>query len=53
LIETAVRDCLLAGVAFSLTTEQLTAALKVFKCDGDVGDLSEKIRSQLLKKLPG
>jgi hypothetical protein len=52
-LETAVRDCLLAGIAFSLTTEQLTTALRVFKCDGDVGDLSEKIRSQLLKKLPG
>ena len=52
-LEAAVEDCLLAGVAFSLTSEQLAAALKVFKCNGDVGDLSEKIRGQLLKKLPG
>jgi hypothetical protein len=51
-LETAVRDCLVAGVAFTLTPEQLSAALTVFKCDGDVGDLSDKIRTQLLKKVP-
>jgi hypothetical protein len=51
-LETAVRDCLFSGVAFTLTAEQLASALTLFKCDGDVGSLSDKVRGQLLKKLP-
>jgi hypothetical protein len=49
-LETAVRECLTGGVAFSLTAEQLAAALEVFKSD-DVGELSELVRGQFLKKL--
>jgi hypothetical protein len=50
-LETEVRECLTGGIAFTLTSEQLATALSVFKCDGDVGELSEVIRSQLLKKI--
>jgi len=50
-LETAIRDCLVGGVAFNLTAEQLTAALKIFNCDGDVGQLSTIVKSQLLKKI--
>jgi hypothetical protein len=50
-LETVIRECLTGGVAFTLTSEQLATALTIFKCDGDVGELSEVIRSQLLTKL--
>jgi hypothetical protein len=50
-LETVVRDCLTGGVAFTLTSDQLVNALSIFKCNGDVGALSEVIRSQLLKKI--
>ena len=36
---------------FTLTAEELATALQIFKCDGDVGELSEVIRSQFLKKI--
>lgn len=50
-LETAIRECLRVGVAFTLTTEQFATALKIFKCDGDVGELCELIRRQLLKTI--
>ena len=50
-LETVIRECLTGGVVFTLTSEELATALGVFKCNGDVGELSEVIRSQLLKKL--
>ena len=50
-LETVIRECLTRGVAFTLTSEQTAIALSVFKCNGDVGELSEVIRSQLLKKI--
>jgi hypothetical protein len=49
-LETVVRECLTGGVAFTLTPEQLATALKVFDST-DVGELSDLVRSQLLKKL--
>ena len=42
-----------SGAQAQKTVQQLAAALKAFKCHGNVGDLSEKIRSQFLKKLSG
>jgi hypothetical protein len=48
-LETVLRECLTGGVTFTLTPEELAAALTVFKCD-DVGELSDLVRSQLLKK---
>ncbi|MBI3798444.1 MAG: ATP-binding protein [Deltaproteobacteria bacterium] len=50
-LETAILDCLVSGVAFTLEPEQLVRALEVFKCNGNVGDLSDKIRAQLLRKI--
>jgi hypothetical protein len=50
-LDASVRDCLIGGVAFTLAPEQLAGALKTFKCDGDVGELSNIVRSQLLKKI--
>jgi hypothetical protein len=50
-LETVVRECLTSGVAFPLTSDQLTGALVAFRCDGDVGELSEVVRGQLLKKI--
>jgi hypothetical protein len=50
-LETIVRECLTGGVAFTLTSDQLATALNVFKCNGNVGELSEVIRSQLLNKI--
>jgi hypothetical protein len=50
-LDGAVRDCLIGGVAFVLTPEQLALALETFKCDGDIGQLSNIVRSQLLKKI--
>lgn len=50
-LETVVRDCLFSGVAFTLNPEQLVKALETFKCNGNVGELSEKIRAQLLQKV--
>jgi len=50
-LEAIIRECLIGGVAFTLTPEQLVRALQVFKCDGDVGELSEVVRTQLLKKI--
>ena len=49
-LETAIRECLTGGVAFMLSAEQLSVALKLFKCD-DIEELSELVKSQLLKKL--
>jgi hypothetical protein len=50
-VSTAIRDCLTSGVAFTLNPKQLSKALKVFHCDGSLGELSETIKGQLLKKL--
>ena len=47
----AIRDCLTSGVAFSMDASDLQKALQVFKCDGDVGTLSEIVKEQLLKKI--
>jgi hypothetical protein len=46
-----IRECLLSGVAFAISGAVLKKALKLFKCDGDVGQLSETIRDQFLKKM--
>ena len=50
-LESEIVDCLYSGVAFTLSSQQLAAALKLFKCDGDLGELSEAIKDQLLKKI--
>jgi len=50
-MSTAIRDCLTSGVAFTLDAKQLAKALRVFHCDGNLGELSDIIKQQLLKKL--
>jgi hypothetical protein len=50
-LETAIRDCLLSGVAFTLEPEQLARALEIFKCNGNIGELSDIIRTQMLRKI--
>jgi len=50
-LQDAVHDCLVGGVAFALEEDQLARALKKLKCEGGVGELCEKIRGLLLKKL--
>jgi hypothetical protein len=47
----AIRNCLLAGVAFPLESEELIRALQTFKCE-DASELSDRVREQLLAKLP-
>ena len=47
----AIRDCLLSGIAFSVPAPTLKKALKVFKCEGDMGKLSDTISDQFLKKI--
>ena len=47
----AIRDCLLSGIAFSVPAPALEKALEVFKCEGDIGKLSYTIRDQFLKKI--
>jgi len=46
-----IQDCLMSGVAFVLTSDELQEALTKVKCDGTLGGLSEAIKNQLLKKL--
>ena len=46
-----IRDCLLSGIAFSISASTLKKSLRVFKCDGEVGQLAATIRDQFLKKL--
>jgi hypothetical protein len=46
-----IEDCLANGVVFPLKSEELTKALDVFGCDGDVGQLCTIIKKQLLSKL--
>jgi len=46
-----IRDCLTGGIVFGLDDEQLAAAIKKFKCENGVSELSEKIRDLLLQKL--
>jgi hypothetical protein len=50
-LQEAIRECLLNGVAFSLDAGQMARALKKFRCDEGVAELSEKIRELLLQKL--
>ena len=50
-LQALVLRCLTSGVAFPLDPKVLESALKKFKCDEGVGELSDKIRDQLIKKL--
>jgi hypothetical protein len=47
----AIRECLISGVAFVLEPEQFVKALAKMKTPGGAGELSERIRLQLVSKL--
>lgn len=50
-LQQVIQGCLLSGIAFTLEPDKLAAALKKFKCKEGIGELSDKIRQQLLKSL--